>query len=100
MREGFEGERIHVYVWLSPFPVHLKLSHIVKQEEWISDRIKRALCNFLVLSLYHLADCFVYFCHFDSARGSPFSISCKEGLGFIYSLSFCLLGKYFSAISE
>ena len=22
----FEGERIHVYVWLSPFAVHLKLS--------------------------------------------------------------------------
>ena len=27
MREEFGGERIHVYVWLSPFAVHLKLSH-------------------------------------------------------------------------
>ena len=24
--EGFGGEWIHVYVWLSPFTVHLKLS--------------------------------------------------------------------------
>ena len=23
----FAGERIHVYVWLRPFTVHLKLSH-------------------------------------------------------------------------
>ena len=26
MRVGFGGEWIHVYAWLSPFPVHLKLS--------------------------------------------------------------------------
>ena len=26
MRQGFEGEWIHVYVWLSPFAIHLKLS--------------------------------------------------------------------------
>ena len=26
MRGGFGGERIHVYVWLSPLAVHLKLS--------------------------------------------------------------------------
>ena len=26
MGGGFGGERIHVYVWLSPFIVHLKLS--------------------------------------------------------------------------
>ena len=26
MGEGFGGEWIHVYVWLSPFAVHLKLS--------------------------------------------------------------------------
>ena len=26
MREEFGGEWIHVYVWLSPFAVHLKLS--------------------------------------------------------------------------
>ena len=26
MGEGFGGEQIHVYVWLSPFAVHLKLS--------------------------------------------------------------------------
>ena len=26
MGEGFGGEWIHVYVWLSPFDVHLKLS--------------------------------------------------------------------------
>ena len=25
MGEEFEGERIHVYVWLSPFAAHLKL---------------------------------------------------------------------------
>ena len=24
---SFGGERIHVYVWLNPFAVHLKLSH-------------------------------------------------------------------------
>ena len=24
----FEGEWIHVYIWMSPFTVHLKLSHI------------------------------------------------------------------------
>ena len=27
MEGEFGGERIHVYVWLSPFTVHLKLSH-------------------------------------------------------------------------
>ena len=26
MGEGFRGTRIHVYVWLSPLAVHLKLS--------------------------------------------------------------------------
>ena len=26
MGAGFGGERMHVYVWLSPFTVHLKLS--------------------------------------------------------------------------
>ena len=26
-RGEFGGELIHVYVWLSPIPVHLKLSH-------------------------------------------------------------------------
>ena len=26
---GFKGEWIHVYIWLSPFTVHLRLSHIV-----------------------------------------------------------------------
>ena len=26
MRKGFGGEWIHVYVWLNPFAVHLKLS--------------------------------------------------------------------------
>ena len=26
MGRGFEGEWLHVYVWLSPFCVHLKLS--------------------------------------------------------------------------
>ena len=26
MEEGFGGEWIHVYAWLSPFAVHLKLS--------------------------------------------------------------------------
>ena len=26
MGEEFRGERIHVYIWLSPFAVHLKLS--------------------------------------------------------------------------
>ena len=25
----FGGEWIHVYVWLNPFAVHLKLSHVV-----------------------------------------------------------------------
>ena len=25
----FGGECIHIYIWLSPFPVHLELSHIV-----------------------------------------------------------------------
>ena len=25
MGEGFEGEWIHIYVWLSPFAIHLKL---------------------------------------------------------------------------
>ena len=27
MGGGFGGDWISVYVWLSPFPVHLKLSH-------------------------------------------------------------------------
>ena len=26
--EGFGGGQIHVYVWLSPFAVHLKLSQL------------------------------------------------------------------------
>ena len=26
MEAGFGGEQIHVYVWLSPFAVHLKLT--------------------------------------------------------------------------
>jgi len=26
MGEGFGGEWIHIYVWVSPFTVHLKLS--------------------------------------------------------------------------
>ena len=30
-RCGAEGEWIRVYMWLSPFPVHLKLSQIVNQ---------------------------------------------------------------------
>ena len=29
MRGEFGGEWIHVYVWLSPFAVYLKLSHMV-----------------------------------------------------------------------
>ena len=28
MSRGFEGEQIHVYVWLSPFTVHMKLSQL------------------------------------------------------------------------
>ena len=28
MGEESGGEQIHVYVWLSPFAVHLKLSHL------------------------------------------------------------------------
>ena len=31
MRGEFEGEWIHVYVWLPPFAVHLKLSHITNR---------------------------------------------------------------------
>ena len=28
MGRGFDGEWIHVYVWLSPLPVHLRLSKL------------------------------------------------------------------------
>ena len=31
MGGGFGGEWIHVYIWLNPFAVHLKLPHIVNR---------------------------------------------------------------------
>ena len=51
----FGGERIHVYVWLSPFAVHLKVTHwlltgctpIQVSLPWTTENIHVALCSAL-----------------------------------------------------
>ena len=51
MGEGFGGEWIHVYVWLSPFAVHLKLSqHSVHIVNWLSVQFSSFQFSHLVMS--------------------------------------------------
>ena len=38
----FGGEWIHVYIWLSPFPVHLNYCSIVN---WLSDQISGSVLS-------------------------------------------------------
>ena len=51
--------------------------------------------NFLVLSMYPLAQSFVYFCCFVFGGRVPFIISCKAGLVVMNSLTSRLSGKVF-----
>ena len=47
MGEESGGEWVHVYIWLNPFAVHLKLSHIVNQlHSNIKLKVKKNLSAF------------------------------------------------------